>query len=184
MINSRDDYIRFNKLDKKIMMIEKNLKKPRLFRDYCWKFVRLLRKTEYYNNCKKGIFGKIILNYYKIRFNRLSLKLGFSIPLNTIDEGAGIFHYGTIIINGNARIGKRCHIHCHTNFADGVEIGNDVYIGPGAKILNNVKIADGIRIGANAVVNKSFLEENITIAGVPAKKVSNNGMYTENIKNK
>ncbi|MDK0822926.1 serine O-acetyltransferase [Clostridium perfringens] len=106
----------------------------------------------------------------------MSVKLGFSIPINTIDEGVGIFHYGTIIINGNAKIGKRCHIHCHTNFADGVIIGNDVYIGPGVKILNNVKIADGIRIGANSVVNKNFLEPNITIAGVPAKKVSDKGM--------
>jgi len=55
------------------------------------------------------------------------------------------------------------------------QLGNNVFIGPGAKILGKVKIADGIAIGANAVVTKSFLEPNITIAGVPAKKISEEG---------
>ncbi|MBT0889312.1 hypothetical protein KJR38_03095 [Streptococcus lutetiensis] len=50
-------------------------------------------------------------------------------------------------------------------------IGNNVDIGVGAKIIGNVTIADGIKIGANAVVNKSFYEEGITIVGVPARKV-------------
>ncbi len=35
MISSKEDYIRFIKLDKEIMMIDKGLKKPRIFRDYC-----------------------------------------------------------------------------------------------------------------------------------------------------
>lgn len=49
-----------------------------------------------------------------------------------------------------------------------------MYIGPGAKIFGKIKIADGIKIGANAVVNKSFLSAGKTIVGVPAK-------YTEDI---
>ena len=43
--------------------------------------------------------------------------------------------------------------------------------GVGANIIGNVKIADGIIIGANSLVIKSFLEENIVIAGVPARKI-------------
>jgi serine O-acetyltransferase len=50
-----------------------------------------------------------------------------------------------------------------------------VYIAPGAKIYGAIEIADNIAIGANAVVNKSFLEPNITIAGVPARKISDKG---------
>ena len=34
-------------------------------------------------------------------------------------------------------------------------------------IIGNIKIADDIVIGANALVNKSFLEKGIVIAGVP-----------------
>ena len=50
-------------------------------------------------------------------------------------------------------------------------IGNNVEVGFGAVIIGKVKIADGIKIGANSVVTKSFLEPNIKIAGVPAKKI-------------
>jgi serine O-acetyltransferase len=54
-------------------------------------------------------------------------------------------------------------------------IGNNVYIRPGAKIFGDIKIADGIAIGANSVVDKSFTEPNIGIAGVPAKKINDKG---------
>nr|WP_292372222.1 hypothetical protein [Methanosarcina sp. UBA411] len=54
-------------------------------------------------------------------------------------------------------------------------MGNNVYIGPGAKIFGNITIADDIAIGANSVVNKSFYEKGISIAGVPAKKINNKG---------
>lgn len=54
-------------------------------------------------------------------------------------------------------------------------IGNGVVLGVGAVVLGDVRLADNIAVGANAVVNKSFDEENIAIAGVPAKKISNNG---------
>ena len=51
------------------------------------------------------------------------------------------------------------------------KIGNNVDVGFGAVIIGDIEIADDIKIGANAVVNKSFLEPGITIAGVPAKRV-------------
>ena len=38
-----------------------------------------------------------------------------------------------------------------------------------------VNIKTGTIVGANAVVTKSFDEENIVVAGIPAKKISNNG---------
>jgi serine O-acetyltransferase len=42
-------------------------------------------------------------------------------------------------------------------------------------IDGEIEIADGIAIGANSYVNKSFKEPDITIAGCPAKKVSDKG---------
>jgi serine O-acetyltransferase len=54
-------------------------------------------------------------------------------------------------------------------------IGDDVFIGPGAKIFGDVVLANGIAVGANSVVNSSFTEEGITIAGAPARKVSDKG---------
>lgn len=49
-----------------------------------------------------------------------------------------------------------------------------MFIASGARIIGDISIASNIAIGANAVVTKSFLEEGITIAGIPAKKISNN----------
>ena len=49
-------------------------------------------------------------------------------------------------------------------------------------MLGGVYITDGIAIGANSLVNKSFYEENIAIAGNPARKISNNGSNTWNKK--
>ena len=54
-------------------------------------------------------------------------------------------------------------------------IGDNVWIGPGAKIFGKIFIADNIAIGANSVVNRSFAEQNITIAGIPAKKIKDSG---------
>lgn len=42
-------------------------------------------------------------------------------------------------------------------------IGNGVYIGPGAKLWNDITIADGVTIGANACVSKSVTEEGAVV---------------------
>ena len=49
-------------------------------------------------------------------------------------------------------------------------IGNNVVIGSGAQIIGPVKIGNGARIAANAVVVKD-VEENTSMVGVPAKAV-------------
>lgn len=109
----------------------------------------------------------------------MSLKLGFCIPPNTFEGGLRINHYGLIVVNPEAKIGKWCDIHQGVNIGmgyDGVPtVGNNVWIGPGAKIFGNITIADECAIGANAVVNKSFYEPRVTIAGIPARVVSNKG---------
>ena len=57
-------------------------------------------------------------------------------------------------------------------------IGDDVVIGSGAQIIGPVKVGNGSRIAANAVVVKD-VEENTTMVGVPAKAVksSNQGNF-------
>lgn len=54
-------------------------------------------------------------------------------------------------------------------------IGDNVFIGPGARIFGEITIADGVVIGANSVITKSFLEPYVTIAGAPARKISERG---------
>ena len=49
-------------------------------------------------------------------------------------------------------------------------IGNNVFIGCGAKILGNITIGDNVKIGANAVILKDE-PSNVTVVGVPGKVV-------------
>ena len=51
-----------------------------------------------------------------------------------------------------------------------IAIGNDVWIGAGAKILKGANIGDGVIIGAQAVV-RGDLEPYSIYVGVPARKV-------------
>lgn len=142
-----------------------------------WKFQRMLRRLEYIRNCRGGLIGKIYGYYYTLRFNRYSLKLGFSIPANVFGPGLAIPHYGTIVVNEAARIGKNCKLHVCTNIgASGGEskapqIGDNVYIAPGVKIFGDITIANNTAIAANSTVNKSSEESNIILGGTPAKKL-------------
>ncbi len=51
------------------------------------------------------------------------------------------------------------------------QLGDNVYIGPGAILFGDINIANNVTIGANATVNKSFEQENVVLAGTPAKVV-------------
>lgn len=179
MINSKKEYLYFLEQDKK--MLNRKRKRPKI-NDQIWKYEILLRKCEYYYNCKKGLINKLILNYLKYKKYKTGILCNFSIPLNVCDSGLSLAHIGPVIINSGAKIGRNCRIHVGVNI--GTEagksnlaptIGDNVYIGPGAKLFGKIKIGNDIAIGANAVVNKSFEENGITIAGVPAKKISNKG---------
>lgn len=120
--------------------------------------------------------------FWKWRKHLLGTKCNFTIPINVADKGLSIAHVGPIIINPNVKIGKNCRIHVGVNIGTSAGetkqtpiIGDNVYIGPGAKLFGAIYIADGVAIGANAVVNKDCLEKNATLVGVPAHISSHKG---------
>jgi acetyltransferase-like isoleucine patch superfamily enzyme len=55
------------------------------------------------------------------------------------------------------------------NKGENIVIGNHVWIGLNAIFLKGSKVADNSIIGANSLINKKFQEENVIIAGSPAK---------------
>ncbi|TDE08430.1 serine O-acetyltransferase [Dyadobacter psychrotolerans] len=181
MINSKDSYKHFLSEDKKALNIVETNKISISLNPYnidleIWRFQIQLRKCEYlYNLNKKNILWKLKKFFAARLFKKLSCKLGFTIDPNCFGEGLRIAHRGTIVVNGRARIGTNCTINACVNigatpgFDDAVPtIGNNVYIGPGAKIYGKIYIADGCIIGANAVVNKDCLETNMLLIGIPA----------------
>lgn len=188
MIKNRSEYKYYLEQDR--IALGKKRKRPKIFGDEIWKYEILLRKAEYTNNCLHSKIARIFALYYRYKLHRKNLKLGFSIPINVFEEGLSIAHYGTIVIHQNAKIGKNCRIQEGVNVGatggnnKAPQVGNNVFIGTGAKIIGDIKIADNIAIGANAVVTKSFDKKGITIAGVPAKKISNNSSDNFIISNK
>ena len=106
----------------------------------------------------------------------MSLKLGFSIPINVFGPGLSIAHYGTIVVNPTARIGKNCRIHegvtigATNGDTRSALIGDNVFIGSGAKVIGNICIAPDVAIAANAVVVTNIQEAGTTWGGYPQKK--------------
>ncbi|MCW9014597.1 MAG: serine acetyltransferase [Gammaproteobacteria bacterium] len=173
MIKSFDDLQQYLEADRISLQREKTIRA--LLFDDIWKFQRLLRKYEYIVNCKRNIMWRVIV---RIRLRILESKLGYTIPPNVFGPGLAIAHRGTIVVNPEVKVGANCRLHVCVNIgtqagttAEVPEIGNNCYIGPGAKLFGKIILGDNIVIGANAVVNKSF-NAGITIGGVPAKIIS------------
>ncbi|MBU0701856.1 serine O-acetyltransferase [bacterium] len=107
----------------------------------------------------------------------IEITTGISIPAEAkIDKGLRIHHFGGIIIHSAVTIGKNCTLHQGVTIGDrgnplkAPRIGDNVFIGAGAKILGDIIIGDNCQVGANAVVIKS-VPDNCVVVGVPAKIV-------------
>lgn len=136
-----------------------------------------LRRLEFAMNCSKN---PVRVLFRKFLYRRIAIRLGISMSPNTFGPGLSIAHRGNIVVNGGARIGANCRIHVGVNIgteagkADAAPtIGDNCYIGPGAKIFGPIMIGPNTVIGANAVVNKSYPEGNQTLGGIPAQAISN-----------
>ena len=184
MIKTKSDLKYY--LQRDAVALKRKKKHPGLFGDEIWKFQIILRKAEYYTNSyrnsKKYLFFHCA--WYKILLHKYSVKLGFSIPLNVFGPGLSIAHHGTIVVNSAAKVGKNCRLQEGVNIGAtngsnlAPQIGDNVFIGTGAKIIGDVFIADDVAIGANAVVVKSITEKGVTYGGVPAKKISSNDSHS------
>lgn len=179
MITTKKELNRYLTLDKKVYGITK--KRPSFYGDWHWKFLIALRHEEYHF-AQSGCYHRIMKRFWAMLHTHYGVKMGWDIPINTFGPGLKINHFGLIVVNANTRIGAFCDIHQGVNIGqhglhqnDVPIIGDNVWIGPGAKIFGKITIPSRCAIGANSVVNKSFEEENITIAGIPAKKISDKG---------
>jgi serine O-acetyltransferase len=148
--------------------------------EYIETFMHLLRKFEYLYD-KKGFFQKLSLIITRYRFHKISLKLGFSICPNVFGPGLYIPNYGTIVVNGYAKVGANCVLHASTCIggAEPKTIGDNAYISSGVIILGAIAIADNTTISANSLVNKSFSDSNILIGGTPAKIIKQKEAWFE-----
>lgn len=99
-------------------------------------------------------------------------------PGATIGKGLFIDHGMGVVIGETAVIGNNVTMfHGATLGGTGNEkgkrhptVGDNVVIGSSAKILGNIYIASGTKVGANAVVLQDT-SPNSTLVGIPAKEI-------------
>ena len=181
MIRNKQDYLRYLERDKIALGYSSNRfsLKEIVAPNLIWRFQRKLRRYEYHKNNKGNFIQKLLCLYLKWDYRRFSIKLGFSIPPNVFGPGLAIVHLGTIIVNGRANVGENCRLHpgvvigASGGEVDAPNLGNNIYIGPGAKIFGKIQLSNNIAVSANSVVNKSFFNENVVIGGIPAKELKN-----------
>jgi acetyltransferase-like isoleucine patch superfamily enzyme len=91
-----------------------------------------------------------------------------------------------IILGENVRIGPGVSIismnhdpNQYDNFlpADPIRIGDNCWLGAGTTILPGVQLGNHVICAAGAVVTKSFADNNVLVAGVPARIVKKLGTY-------
>ncbi|MDD6808016.1 MAG: serine acetyltransferase [Oscillospiraceae bacterium] len=180
MIDSKEKLNDYLLQDKRQLGISR--KRPRPFIDHIWKYEIELRKYEYWLNTNNSIFTIFMRKVYQFKHYRSGIKLGICIPPNTCGKGLSIAHNGCIQINENARIGENLRVHegvtigASGGFA-APQIGNNVFLGSGAKVMGDIRIADDCAVGAGAVVVKDVKNNGVTVAGVPARVVSENNSY-------
>lgn len=91
-----------------------------------------------------------------------------------LGENFLIDHFGGIVISGYAKFGDNCRIRNgvvvglkNVDEPCAPQIGNNVDIGAGAKLLGRITIGDNVSIGANSVVLID-VPDNAIAVGVPA----------------
>jgi serine O-acetyltransferase len=142
---------------------------------YIWKYIKTLRYVELYTNRHKK-WEIPLLVYYRHKLNKLSYKTGFQIPPNVIGPGMTIWHWGTIIINEQTKIGKNVELNPmviigHKEPGGGCPvIGDNCFIGGGARIIGNIHIGNNVTIAPNAVVVKD-VPDGTVVGGIPAKSL-------------
>ena len=136
-----------------------------------YRMARGIRKMPKWLYPLKLILTIIIVPIYAF----FSIFLGISIPRGAnIGPGLRIYHYGTIVINPKAIIGKNFSIHhgctigVKNSYYDQVIVGDNVTMGAGAKVLGNIHIGNNVTIGANAVVLTDVPDNSVAV-GIPAK---------------
>jgi serine O-acetyltransferase len=119
---------------------------------------------------KRFLIARLISEKAK-RKTGIEIHPGATIGKNLfIDHGMGVVIGETCIIGDNVTL-----FHGVTLGGTGKEkgkrhptIGNNVFIGSGAKILGNITIGNSVKIGANSVILES-IPDNVTVVGIPGK---------------
>ena len=179
MIQSKEDLRAYLNADQKMYGKPNRLFVKWLTRSdeyYIRAFMVVLRHYEYYLNKRRSLLDFIPYIFYWWNYRRLKLKSGIYIYPNVVGAGFYPIHAGFMRFGKYVRMGKNCTVLPMVlvgkrNPGDcKIEIGDNCLINTGATILGPVTIGNNVTIGAGAVVNQD-VPDNAIVAGVPAKVI-------------
>lgn len=139
------------------------------------RFWSLRQKAQSKSKIKRYLYGYLYMRYLS--------KYNASIPTQAAIQGMPVFPHGLngIFISQGAVIGKNCVIFHQVTIGSNTlpdskgqgspTIGDDVYIGAGAKIIGKVVVGNHVRIGANCVVTKD-VPDNTTVVPAPVRYIT------------
>lgn len=140
-------------------------------------FIRRRERTSYYWKLRQGARKGNIWCWYRHR--KLMRRFNADIPLGTQIDGVPAFPHGLngIFISDGARIGKNCvifhQVTIGSNTLSGSRgrgapvIGDNVYIGCGARIIGGIRVGNNVRIGAGCVVTRDVPDNSTVVMEKP-----------------
>jgi serine O-acetyltransferase len=158
------------------------------FRRPGFRYMFFYRKTNDYFR-RRGGLNRLVYLLYKLVLEHYGMKYGFDIGVGAeIGSGLYINHFGTVMINPDAKLGS------NINIAPGVTLGvaydgkvgfpvvqDRVWIGANVTIVGGITIGEGAMIAPGAFVNFN-VAPNSVVVGNPGRVVSNkgSGLYIHN----
>ena len=145
-----------------------------------------------YTGADKKIFKKL----YRLLYYEFLKQRGSWISLAATLKGEPCFPHGIcgVFISGAAVLGKNCLIFqqvsigsntlCDSGGSGAPWIGDNCYIGAGAKIIGNIRIGNNTRVGANAFVYQDVSENSVITCATPRiihiRRALDNKFYHKN----
>lgn len=145
-----------------------------------YKYIFVMRLCSYLDQARPGfvfrpwyVLFRLLLKHYEYKFH---IRIA---PGTSIGCGLYVGHFGDIGVNSAAVIGENCNISQGVSIGQASRgerkgapvIGDNVFIGPGAKLIGRVHIGNNVAIGANCVVTKD-VPDNAVVVGIPGKVIS------------
>jgi serine O-acetyltransferase len=135
--------------------------------------VIMYRAAKFFQKIGLGILGAVILKANKT-LNGCVIGRGVD-----FEEGFVLMHPVGVVINGGVAGGRNVVLEsgvvlgaARNGFPVEVpELGSDIFIGSGAKVIGKVVIGDNVTIGANAVVVDDVPDGSVVV-GIPAREVN------------
>jgi len=131
--------------------------------------VLTFRLSAWVRRCHVPVLRQLLLVVTTILRRLIEMLTGVQISPRA-DIGPGLVVHTTHgVFIAETRIGRNCVVQHGVAITHGVRsVGDDVYFGPGAKVIGRAAVGSNVRVVANSVV-MTDVADNLTVVGVPAR---------------